>query len=125
MNIFENLENLNVSKECFEDIVGIVEEYINEYIKKEKREQLLDVAVARQKRTDAAPEGPEKEEAKKKERRNVDLTNSYFERHGSPLQRATKRGYSKSKKEKDAVLNAGWTLKEDPIVKGRHNIVKY
>ena len=30
MDIFENLENLNVSEECFEDILNIVEEYINE-----------------------------------------------------------------------------------------------
>lgn len=30
MDIFESLENLNVSEECFEDIVGLVEEYIQE-----------------------------------------------------------------------------------------------
>lgn len=30
MNIFERLENLNVSEECFDDILSIVEEYINE-----------------------------------------------------------------------------------------------
>ena len=30
MNIFESLENLNVSEECFNDIMGIVEEIINE-----------------------------------------------------------------------------------------------
>ena len=30
MDIFESLENLNVSEECFDDIMGIVEEYINE-----------------------------------------------------------------------------------------------
>ena len=30
MNIFESLENLAVSEECFDDIMGIVEEYINE-----------------------------------------------------------------------------------------------
>ena len=30
MNIFESLEKLDVSEECFEDIMGIVEEYINE-----------------------------------------------------------------------------------------------
>ena len=30
MNIFESLENLNVSEECFNDIVSIVEEIINE-----------------------------------------------------------------------------------------------
>ena len=30
MSIFESLENLNVSEECFEDIVSIVEEYIHE-----------------------------------------------------------------------------------------------
>lgn len=31
-SIFENLENLNVSEECFEDIVNIVEEHINELL---------------------------------------------------------------------------------------------
>ena len=30
MNIFENLENLNVSEECFDDIIGIVEEILSE-----------------------------------------------------------------------------------------------
>ena len=31
MNIFESLENLQVSEGCFEDIIGLVEEYISEY----------------------------------------------------------------------------------------------
>lgn len=30
MDIFENLENLNVSEECFEDIVELVEMYLSE-----------------------------------------------------------------------------------------------
>lgn len=30
MNIFESLENLNVSEECFDEIMGLVEEYISE-----------------------------------------------------------------------------------------------
>lgn len=30
MNIFESLENLPVSEECFDDIMGLVEEFINE-----------------------------------------------------------------------------------------------
>ena len=30
MDIFESLENLNVSEECFDDIMGIVEEFLNE-----------------------------------------------------------------------------------------------
>lgn len=30
MSIFENLENLNISEECFDEIMGLVEEYINE-----------------------------------------------------------------------------------------------
>ena len=30
MDIFESLENLPVSESCFEDIIGLVEEYINE-----------------------------------------------------------------------------------------------
>lgn len=33
MDIFENLENLNVSEECFDDIMDIVEEIINEWDK--------------------------------------------------------------------------------------------
>ena len=37
MDIFESLENLNVSEECFEDIIGIVEEILNER-NKENRE---------------------------------------------------------------------------------------
>ena len=32
MDIFESLENLNVSEECFEDIVGLVEELLSESI---------------------------------------------------------------------------------------------
>ena len=32
MNIFENLENLNVSEECFDEIMGIVEEVVNENV---------------------------------------------------------------------------------------------
>ena len=34
MSIFESLENLNVSEECFDDIMGIVEEIINEVTNK-------------------------------------------------------------------------------------------
>ena len=30
MDIFESLENLPVSESCFDDIIGLVEEYINE-----------------------------------------------------------------------------------------------
>jgi len=33
MDIFESLENLNVSEKCFDEIMGIVEEYINEISK--------------------------------------------------------------------------------------------
>lgn len=32
MDIFEQLENLNISEECFDDILSIIEEYINETI---------------------------------------------------------------------------------------------
>ena len=125
MDIFESLENLNVSEGCFGEIVGLVEEYINEYIKQSTQKKLLDTTVARQNNTDNAPEGSMKDEAIKKEQRNNELTNNYFERHGSPLQKAVKRGYSKNSKEKQALLKAGWALKEDPIIPGRHNITKY
>ena len=32
MSIFESLENLNVSEECFDDIMGIIEELLNEKV---------------------------------------------------------------------------------------------
>jgi hypothetical protein len=41
MNIFESLENLNVSEECFDEIMKIVEGYINE-LKNETIEKTLD-----------------------------------------------------------------------------------
>ena len=44
MNIFESLENLPVSEECFDDIMGIVEELLNEdlhhYIQKKYNEKI-------------------------------------------------------------------------------------
>ena len=36
MDIFESLENLNVSEECFDEIMGLVEEFINELNKYEQ-----------------------------------------------------------------------------------------
>ena len=36
MSIFEDLENLNVSEECFDDIMGIVEEIISEFDENKK-----------------------------------------------------------------------------------------
>ena len=39
MNIYENLENLNVSEECFNDIMGIVEATINERNKENKEKK--------------------------------------------------------------------------------------
>ena len=41
MSIFESLENINVSEGCFNDIVALVEEYINE-ISDEFKEKPLD-----------------------------------------------------------------------------------
>ena len=39
MNIFESLENLNVSEECFDGIMGLVEEYISERNKENKEKK--------------------------------------------------------------------------------------
>ena len=46
MDIFESLENLNVSEECFNDIMGIVEEIINER-NKENRQKKKDWEMKR------------------------------------------------------------------------------
>ena len=45
MNIFESLESLNVSEECFEDIVSIVEGIINE-LKDGTYRRMRDIAKA-------------------------------------------------------------------------------
>ena len=44
-SIFESLENLNVSEECFNDIVGIIEEYILE-LKDGTYRRMKDIAKA-------------------------------------------------------------------------------
>ena len=41
MDIFESLENLEISEECFDEIMGLVEEYINE-LKNSTIEKTLD-----------------------------------------------------------------------------------
>lgn len=125
MDIFESLEELNVSEECFDDIVSMTEAMINEYIKQGKMNQLADVQVRRRVQAKRALEGEAKDAAQKKLNRNIELTDNYIERHGSPLQRAISRKYSKNATEKKALLKAGFALKDDPIVSGRSNIVKY
>ena len=119
-----------ISEECYNDIVEmaaqmVAEEFISEYIKQGKMNQLSNVHIKRRVNVKNAPEGPEKEAAQKKLDRNIELTNNKIERSGSSLQKAVNRGYSKNAAEKKALLNAGYAIKEDPIEKGRHNIAKY
>ena len=63
MDIFESLENLNVSEECFDEIMGIVEEVINEvskdYLndKREKANVKVTKAIIRHGKT-MTPENP-------------------------------------------------------------------
>lgn len=40
MNIFENLENLNVSEECFDDIANLIECYLSEDAEDERRRKM-------------------------------------------------------------------------------------
>ena len=42
MNIYKSLEQLNISEECFEDIIGIVEEIINEFNNMKAVKQVVD-----------------------------------------------------------------------------------
>jgi hypothetical protein len=65
MSIFESLENLNVSEECFDDIMDIVEELLSEDISKEEYNRIKD---KRQVRMEL-----EKRAADKLENRGVDL----------------------------------------------------
>ena len=47
MDIFENLENLIISEDCFNDIMDIVEEIINEYIdRKEKMKRAAERSIS-------------------------------------------------------------------------------
>jgi hypothetical protein len=51
MDIFESLKNLNVSEECFDDIMGIVEEILSEdiydYIQKKHGKAVYDISTNR------------------------------------------------------------------------------
>lgn len=106
------------------DLIEEEYEVIDEYINKERKEKIDTVSALRRKNTDNAPEGPEKKLAKEKEARNIELTDNYYEKHGSDLQKAHHRGYSKNAKEKKALLKAGLVLKESPIT-GHHHIMPY
>jgi hypothetical protein len=57
MDIFESLENLSVSEECFDEIMGIVEEVINEY----DSDNLPSVARGMRKQNDKKTKALEKE----------------------------------------------------------------
>lgn len=88
MNIFENLENLNVSEKCFDEIIGIVEEIINEML-----DSTVDSSTEKRAYNAAKAfvnwwENPTKEnknkmrEADKKESKNLELSQKRDERHG-------------------------------------------
>ena len=53
-SIFESLENLNVSEECFNSILSIVEEIISEYDEKDRAEAANKVIPKRQQAFNAA-----------------------------------------------------------------------
>lgn len=84
MDIFESLESLNVSEECFDEIVGIVEEIINELNKNT-------ISSYIQKRGEQAEEA-EKEfsKAKAEGTANKGLLNKY-------LNKLSKAQYAKEK----------------------------
>ena len=66
MNIFESLENLQVSEECFNDILSIVEEIINEVSRGEVGKRIQKALEEIDKKAEKVDnkEGEEKEEAK-------------------------------------------------------------
>ena len=61
MNIFEELENLNVSEECFNDIMDIVEEIINEVSVNKWRESAKNSTPLRAEKVKENPENKENE----------------------------------------------------------------
>ena len=63
MDIFESLENLPVSEECFDEIMGIVEEIINEVSDRIGRNKAGDIGSAQEEAAKTA-EGEDKEWAK-------------------------------------------------------------
>ena len=84
MDIFESLENLNVSEECFNDIVGLVEEYINELDKSTIQSYIS-------KRDENAKDAEKKfEQAKKQGVATRELLNDY-------LTKLSKAQYAKQK----------------------------
>ena len=87
MDIFESLENLNVSEECFDDIMDIVEEYINE-LKNSTIEKTLDAHWDRI--TNNKARGKD----------NPEDTEKYFKSTDRAEERARKKGQVLSKTDK-------------------------
>lgn len=68
MNIFESLENLSVSEECFDEIMGLVEEVINEVSDKWKqncKDNAANIKAYFRKKYDRAESAYEKEPSSK------------------------------------------------------------
>ena len=74
MNIFESLENLNVSEECFDDIMGIVEELLSEDIKSEVYKK-----VAPEKRYELLQKVDKNKENEMSDRHTRQMFKNYFD----------------------------------------------
>ena len=86
MDIFESLENLQVSEACFEDIVGIVEELLSESnpetIQKVANKRAYDAGFHSEKQFNRGIVTPEGEKAQKKFKNIKDLIGKREKRIG-------------------------------------------
>lgn len=125
--IFESLENLNVSEECFDEIMGIVEELLSEKVS----QKVFDTKRQREKNYDNTTYGtPEHELASKKLERNKQLTDKKVKRSGTTSQKADyfekENDGLNPKGDKsliDNLLQRGFTLKQG--IDGKYRKTKY
>ena len=85
MSIFEDLENLNVSEECFDDIMGIVEELIHEVSVGRWRQAAVNSLTNRIEKVDN-----KEKELKKLNRKAEVLQNKREYRHGGTIKDESK-----------------------------------
>ena len=139
MNVFESLNNLEVSESCFNDILDIVEEYINEGVRKDydaeiaklkdlnlnpseyktAKEKLLKLKARSEKERAAYAANPEpfKSKSKKWTDNNVEHVRekgrNYYQTNKEQIRAKVNAAYAENpRKRKSASKKYYWTNKE-------------
>ena len=130
MDIFENLENLNVSEECFDEIMGIVEELLSERVtvgqlataaaNRMERERVKNDEANKKLKTEASKKNPSHELLAKYTQDLIDSARRH--RHGKRLDNLNLP--KNSKVAANDLFNAADKVQSDRFQKSQDNPIR-